>query len=141
MTHARSSLARSALVGVVATLIDLAALALLIDGLGVPAAIANVPALTLGLLVQFVGNKYFAFEDRSRAIGRQGAQFAAVEAGAFALNLLAFHALAVWLPAPPLLARVVGSAAVYFGFSYPLWRRIFQRSPDRNPARDCVVGG
>ena len=122
-------LARSALVGVVATGADLGALALLVDGLRWAPAAANLPALTLGLLVQFFGNKYFAFRDRSRAFARQGAAFALVEAFAFALNALAFHLLAVLAALPHLLARAVGSSAVYFAFSYPLWGRIFRPSP------------
>lgn len=118
------------MVGVVATLVDLLALALLIDVAGVPAAWANVPALTLGLAVQFFGNKHYAFRDRSRDLVRQGARFAVVEVGAFTLNAAAFHLLAVIAGLPFVLARALGSAAVYFGFSYPLWGRVFTH-PDR----------
>lgn len=122
---------RSAAVGVVATLVDLGALWALIGGLGVAATIANVPALTLGLVVQFVGNKWFAFQDRSRALARQGGLFVLVEAGAFALNAGAFHLLTT-AGVPWLGARAVGASAVYLGFSLPLWGRIF--TPGRQVA-------
>jgi putative flippase GtrA len=113
-------------VGALASLADLLALVVLVDGLALDPTLANVPALLLGALIQFVGNKWFAFEDRSRAYVRQGAEFAAVELGALALNALAFHALVTLVHAPYGLARILGSALVYLGFSYPLWRRIFR---------------
>lgn len=134
---------RSVAVGVVATLADLGALWALIGGLGVSPAVANVPALVLGLLVQFTGNKWFAFQDRSRALVRQGGLFLLVEAGAFALNAGAFHLLTgagvPWLP-----ARALGASGVYLGFSLPLWGRIFRLPARRNigrPAPRCASVG
>ncbi len=127
----RSPLGRSAIVGIAATLADLAMIALLVNGLGLSPAVANVPALTLGLVVQFLGNKLWAFEDRATdrtALARQGGAFLAVEVVAFALNIGLFHVLAVMLGVPALVARVVASALVYFGFSYRLWRLIFART-------------
>ena len=119
----RQTWLRSALVGVAATLADLVALAVLVDIVGLHPQAANVPALAAGVLVQFLGNKLIAFRDRSPAWLAQGAQFAVVEAGAFALNALLFAALVAALPY--LAARLVGSALVYALYSYPLWRRIF----------------
>ena len=116
--------------GGLATLLDLFALFVLVRLVGLPAAVANVPALLLGVGAQFVGNKYFAFQDPSRAILKQGAQFALVEAGALFLNAALFHVLVSFTPVPYLAARLVASAVVYFGFSYPLWRRIFRVAPE-----------
>jgi putative flippase GtrA len=124
-------LSRSAIVGVAATLADLAML-MLLDRLGVSPAWANVPALTLGIVIQFVGNKLWAFRDRNndaRALARQGGTFLAIEAVAFVLNAALFHVLAVLVGVPALLARVLVSAAVYFGFSFPLWGRVFIADP------------
>ncbi len=118
------TLGKSALVGLAATAVDLVALAVLIDGLGLAPEAANVPALVLGLCAQFLGNKLVAFDDRSRAWLGQGVRFAAVEIGALVLNAALFHVLVGALPY--LAARVVGSAAVYFLYSYPLWGRIFR---------------
>jgi putative flippase GtrA len=126
------ALRRSAIVGIAATLVDLAMLALLVHGMGVAPAWANVPALGLGLVIQFVGNKLWAFQDRATdpaLLARQGSAFLAVEVIAFTLNAALFHLLSPLIGLPPLLARVVASAAVYFGFSYRLWGRIFRPQP------------
>lgn len=132
-----SPLGRSAIVGIAATLADLAMLALLVNGIGLSPAVANIPALTLGLVVQFLGNKLWAFEDRTTdraALARQGSAFLAVEVVAFALNAGLFHVLAVMVGVPALVARVVASALVYFGFSYRLWRVIFARTAPTQPS-------
>jgi len=123
-------LLRSAGVGVVATLADLLVLVLLVDVLGWSKAAANVPALSIGLALQFLGNKYYAFEDtRSGQLVRQGTFFALIEVGAFVLNAAAFHGLAVVGGAHHLVARVLGSSVVYFAYSYPLWGVIFKTPP------------
>ena len=122
------TLLRSAGVGVAATVADLVALVLLVQLAGLPPAAANVPALLAGVAVQFLGNKLFAFRDHRNDWARQGALFAVVEAGALALNALAFHVLVTATPVPYALARVISSSAVYFGFSYPLWGKIFRRA-------------
>ena len=130
--HLPGTLRRSALIGIAATLADLAMLALLVHGLGVAPGWANVPALTLGLVIQFVGNKFWAFKDRSldpSALAVQGSAFLVVEVVAFLLNAGLFHVFAVMLGVPALVARVVASAAVYFGFSYRFWTKIFRPSP------------
>ena len=120
------TLAKSALVGVVATLVDLVALFVVVELLGLPPVVANIPALALGLAVQFFGNKHYAFEDDSRDLLRQGGQFALVEIGAFALNAIAYHLLVTLTPVGYLAARLIGSALVYFAYSFPLWGRIFR---------------
>lgn len=132
-SHARppGTLKRSAVVGVAASLADLVMLALLVHGLAVAPAWANVPALSLGLVIQFVGNKLWAFQDRTSdpaQLARQGSAFLAVEVIAFLLNAALFHLLSPLWGVPPLVARVIASAAVYFGFSYHLWARIFRPS-------------
>jgi putative flippase GtrA len=119
------TLTRSAVVGVVATLVDLVALMLLVDVLGRAPEAANIPALLLGVSVQFAGNKWFAFRDRSKDLLRQGGKFVVIEAGALVLNALAFHLLIQLTVIPYPVARLVASALVYFGYSFPLWGRIF----------------
>jgi putative flippase GtrA len=128
----RGTLKRSAIVGVAATLADLLMLALLVHGMGITPAWANVPALGLGLVIQFVGNKLWAFRDRASnpaALARQGTAFLVVEVVAFVLNAGLFHLLAVLLGVMSLISRVIASALVYFGFSYRLWGRIFRPTP------------
>jgi hypothetical protein len=137
-----ATLGRGGLVGVAATAADLAALAFLVEVAGLDPRIANIPALAAGILAQFAGSKLFTFRDRSPACYasrvdraatpprhgewlRQGALFSAVEAGALILNALLFHLLVTW-GAGYGTARIAGSALVYFGFSLPLWSRIFR---------------
>lgn len=128
------TLIRSLLVGVAATVVDVAALFLLVRVLGLHPTAANVPALLLGVTLQFLGNKLWAFQDRSRAYVRQGSLFALVEAGTFVLNALAYHVFVAWMGIDYLLARPLGTFLVYAGFSYPLWARIF-RAPERAAPR------
>jgi putative flippase GtrA len=122
------TLARSAVVGIAATVVDLLALLVLVQVVGLPPEVANVPALAFGVIAQFVGNKIFAFrcrDARPRVLAAQTGLFAAVEAGALVLNALAFHLLVASLHVPYPAARLVGSSVVYFGYSYPLWGKIF----------------
>lgn len=132
--------ARSVLVGLVATAADLGALAVMIDGAGLPATVANVPALLLGVAVQYIGNKRFAFGDRSPVSARQICAFAIVEVGTFVLNAIAFHLLVTLAAASYLVARCGGTMAVYLTFSFPLWARVFRsrRPPSRPPAAVAI---
>ncbi len=117
---------RSLGVGGIATLTDLLVLTLLVSGFGVHVRVASIPALTLGMLVQFVGNKRFAFRDRSREWVRQGVQFAGVELLGFAANAIAFDLLVTHTPMPYLVARCLGTFVVYVSVCMPLWSRIFK---------------
>lgn len=123
------TLIRSALVGLVATAADVGTLALLIRGLGFSPVGANVPALLVGVAVQYLGNKYVAFRDRSRDHVRQGSRFLLVEAGTFLLNSAGFHLLVTQTALPFTAARLIVALTVYCGFSFPLWARIFRPRP------------
>lgn len=117
--------ARSAAVGLVATALDFVVLSLLVTGLAVPARLASLPALALGVGVQFLGNKWLAFRDPSPEWLRQGVLFLAVEALGLLCNLALFDRLIAWTPLPYLLCRVLSTSLVYFGVCLPLWARIF----------------
>jgi putative flippase GtrA len=99
-------LGRSAAVGLVATISDLATLTLLVHVAG---------------LSKRVGNKYFAFEDSSKKIVKQGSLFLLIEAVAFGLNVLLFDLLVTLTPIHEILARLLGTNITYLGFSFPLW--------------------
>lgn len=118
--------ARSAAVGALATLTDLVALAVLVSGLGLSPRLASVPALVIGIAVQFVGNKWFAFGDRSREWLRQGVQFLGVEALGFTANLLLFDLALRFTPLPYLPLRLLTTSIVYFALCLPLWSLIFR---------------
>jgi putative flippase GtrA len=123
------TLVRSYLVGIPATASDLGLLWLLVGGLGLSKELANVPSLLAGVLVQFFGNKFFAFRDRSPNLLRQGVLFALIEVGTLFLNWLAYHLLVTYTDVHYLLARMIGTAGVYLAFSFPLWGLIFRPTP------------
>jgi putative flippase GtrA len=122
---------RSAGVGALATAVDLGALAILVSLFELSPRLASLPALALGIATQFVGNKLFAFGNRSRRWLRQGAQFAAVEALGLLLNLALFDLAVTHTPLPYLAARVLSTSLVYFAVCLPLWSRIFR--PELHP--------
>lgn len=117
---------RSFGVGALATVTDLVTLAVLVSGLGVAPRLASFPALTLGIVVQFFGNKLVAFEDRSERWARQGAEFLAVEALGFVLNLVLFDRVMALTRLPYLVVRLMTTSFVYFAVCLPLWSRIFK---------------
>jgi putative flippase GtrA len=128
-------LMRSSMVGVLATASDLSTLTLLLYVVHLPEKVANIPSLLPGLVIMFFGNKYFAFEDHSKQMVRQGARFLYVETWAFIINVLLFHALVSEFPfreenhwALPLVARMIGTAITYFTFSFPFWTFIFHKT-------------
>jgi putative flippase GtrA len=121
-------LLRSCLAGLAATAVDLSALLLLVEVPGLQPRMANVPALLLGACIQYFGNKYLAFGDRSPVSKRQVWLFGLVEVGALIANAWIFHVLVTLVPASYALARPLGSLVVYLGFSYPLWTRVFSRA-------------
>jgi putative flippase GtrA len=117
---------RSAGVGITATATDLGLLALLVSGLGAPVRVASVLALSFGVAVQFVGNKLFAFSDRSPRWFAQGAQFLGVEAIAFSLNLGLYDLAVTHTGLPYLPLRLATTSLVYFLVCYPLWCKVFK---------------
>lgn len=123
-------IARSVLVGGAATLVDVAVLALLVEVAHLPATTANVPALLVGALVQFLGCRYLVFEAGGGDLRRQAGGFAAVEVATLALNGLAFHALVAGLHVPYVFARPLGTFLVFIAFSYPMWQLVFGPSRD-----------
>lgn len=127
-----ATVARSAIIGILATLTDLTALALLVSGFGMSPRLASMPALALGIAVQFVGNKWFAFGDRSPAWLRQGAQFLGVETLGFVANLLLFDLALRFTHLPYLPLRLLTTNLVYFAICLPLWSLIFKNRTEES---------
>ena len=124
--HRLAVLVRSMGVGALATATDLGVMALFVSGFGVAPRFASVPALVLGISIQFLGNKLVAFDDRSNDWLRQGGEFMAVEALGFALNLLLFDRAMALTHLPYLAVRLVTTSLVYFAVCLPLWSLIFK---------------
>ena len=115
-------------VGAVATLVDLAALTILVRVFQLSPLVANVPALCTGAVVQFLGCRHLVFGAQAGDARKQAALFALTEVGTLAANALAFHLLVAALHVPFVIARPVGTFVVFVGFSYPLWHLTFARS-------------
>jgi putative flippase GtrA len=129
---------RAGAAGIFATAVDLATLAILVSVLHVSPHVANVPALVMGGLANFAGNRWFAFRARG-SIAKQALGYTLVEIVALALNGWLFeialrmfpHAThAYWA------LRLATSHIVFLLWSYPLWCFVFKSAkPARSPSR------
>jgi putative flippase GtrA len=125
-------LLRAGIAGIAATAADIATLALLVSLLHVDARLASLPALVVGGVVNFVGNRHFAFRARAGHVGKQAAGYTAVEIVALALNGLLYDTVLRLVPGARALywlVRLATSHAVFLGWSYPLWGRVFRVQP------------
>lgn len=126
---------RSALTGGAATLANLGVIAFAVGVLGVAPTVANAPALLTGAVVQFFGNRHFAFRGGRGSLLRQVALFVVTEAVTLLLNGVLYHLAVTHLPhgAPALvsavLLRAVTTNLVFVLWSYPVWKRIFAAPP------------
>lgn len=122
------TLSRSAVIGLLATTLDFATLIVLVSGFGLTPRSASLPALSLGIAAQFVGNKWLAFRDPSRAWARQAAWFLGIEALGFVCNAFCFDRLLALTPLPYVVCRVLSTSLVYFAVCLPLWSRLFSNA-------------
>ncbi len=126
--------ARSALAGGAATLVDLGVLGLLVGVVHVSAAAANLPAALAGAVVQFAGNRRFAFRSKG-PIAREALLFGAAEVVTLGLNVGLFHVVDVGAAllggqgalgaGRAMLARAATTNLVFVAWSYPAWKWVF----------------
>lgn len=133
--HARGSnlgdLLRSLLAGGAATLSDLFTLTVAVHAFHLAPRVASVPALVVGGVVNFYGNRTFAFRATSGALRRQAILYAITELIALGLNGMSFDAVMRALSPSGIgvmIARLVTQNAVFLLWSYPVWRRVFSPS-------------
>jgi putative flippase GtrA len=120
---------RAVVAGSAATLADLAVLAFLVSGLHLDPRTANVPALIAGGVVNFLGNRHFAFRAAHGSLAKQAVGYGAVELVALGLNGVLFDVAMQLLPGHPgwyAPVRLVTSHLVFLAWSYPLWRLVFR---------------
>jgi putative flippase GtrA len=127
--------ARSSLVGVLATVIDVTLLMICLRGLHFNPYLAKTIALAGGVTTQFVGNRRFAFRAQAGRLDRQLRWFVVVEIVAFVATVFVFRGLLAvfqrWtVPFADVVANLLSGSIVYFGFSYPLWKRVFALTPE-----------
>lgn len=121
-------LLRAGAAGIAATLADLGVLTLLVSVLHWNARAASIPALIAGGVVNFLGNRHFAFRAASGSLARQATLYTLVELMALAFNGILYDmALRVFPGASHIYwaVRLVTSHLVFLAWSYPLWKRVF----------------
>lgn len=120
-------LLRSALAGGAATATDLLVLFTFIQA-GCSPRVASVPALIAGGVVNFYGNRTFAFRATAGAIERQAMLFTLSELVTLALNGVLYD-LAVRTLSPStgaaMVIRLVAQNLVFLAWSFPIWRLVF----------------
>lgn len=122
-------LLRAGIAGGIATLVDLATLSFLVSVLGLHARIASVPALILGGIANFVGNRHYAFRAREGSLSKQAVLYTIVEVMALAMNGFLYDAVLHAFPQTThayWLVRLATSHVVFLCWSYPLWSRVFR---------------
>ncbi|WP_394840121.1 GtrA family protein [Pendulispora rubella] len=125
-------LARSAGAGAFATLADLGVLALLTSGVGLGPRAASIPAFTVGAIVMYFGQKYFAFGERGKVRRAQAMLFAVVQLVGLALNAALFEGVMRFIPGTRpfyLPVRLVTTNLVWLAYSFPVWHLVFRERP------------
>jgi putative flippase GtrA len=121
-------LARAGVAGGAATAVDVGVLALLVSAFHVDPRLASIPALLLGGVANFLGNRHFAFRAREGSLVRQAALYAVIELLALAMNGALYDLVLRTVPGAPhayVWVRLATSHLVFLCWSYPLWRRVF----------------
>jgi putative flippase GtrA len=124
-----SKVFRAALAGGAATAADVATLTLLVSAFGVDPHYANLPALLVGGILGFFGNRHFVFRAGAGDPKRQFAGYVIVEGIGLLLSGLLFdlalryvpHARDFYVP-----LRLVSGTVVFLAWSFPLWNRVFR---------------
>lgn len=129
-------LVRSGGAGALAAGTDLVTLTLLVRAAGVSPRVASIPALVLGAVVMFFGQKYLAFRASGKPSARELVTFALVQLGGLALTAWLFDRLLSAVPLATshfLVSRLVVTNLVWLAYSFPLWHLVFRR-PSAEPA-------
>jgi putative flippase GtrA len=139
-----AELLRAGVAGVAATGSDLATLTILVSLFHVDPHVANVPALLVGGVVNFLGNRHFAFRAREGHVGKQAVGYTAVEVVALVLNGVLYDVALRAIPGAAhlyWLVRLATSHAVFLLWSFPLWRRVFRVAPAVAPDDEGELTG
>lgn len=125
-------LVRSLVAGGAATLADLAVLAFCVGVLHLSPRAASIPALLAGGVVNFFGNRHFAFRAERGPVAAHVIGYTLVEVVALALNGFLYDLVLRSVPGAAHLywvVRLVTSHIVFLLWSYPLWRKVFRATP------------
>jgi putative flippase GtrA len=134
-------LVRSGAAGVLATVTDLGVLWGLVALAGMTPVRAGVPALVLGSIVMFLGQKYFVFGARAaKTLWRETVLYAAVQVVGIVLTSWLFKVFLGFSPRLEpyyVLVRMVVNNLVWMFYFFPLWHFVF-KSPAPVPVAQVV---
>lgn len=118
------------LAGAIGTVLDFAALILLVELVGLSIPVSTFLAASAGAAVCFLMNKHVAFRDRTPVTLQQVARFGFVAVSAAFLMACAMQIVAVDLRLPYLAAKALCAALIFLAWTYPAQRRlVFARRP------------
>jgi putative flippase GtrA len=122
-------LLRSGIAGLAATGADVGTLTILVTVAHWSPRAASVPALLAGAIVNFVGNREYAFHAHAGDARKQVLGYTAVEGIALVLNGLSYELVLRFVSGAARyfwLVRLFTSNFVFLAWSYPLWKRVFR---------------
>jgi len=105
--------------GCLATAVDVAALVVLVERLGVYVTLAAFLAALCGGVTNFLVNKFWAFRDSSRIDIRQVIAYALVSLATAIFVAAAVHLLAVIIGWPYLIAKAIAAISIFLAWGYP----------------------
>jgi putative flippase GtrA len=116
------------LAGSIAFVVDSGVLMLLSQGLGMPALVARILAISLAMIVSWLINRTITFPTSAAPSVAEFARFAAVAWSAAAINYLVFAGLVMSLPkihpvAAVAIASLVAMVGSYAGMRFGVFRR------------------
>jgi putative flippase GtrA len=112
---------RMLVVGLWASGVDVAVLALSVRWIHLDPTLSRFIALVVSGLALFFGCRSFAFRAKGGSITRQAKLFIVAELLGFPLNLLVFHLLSAYAPiVPPEFASQAANFLVFVAFAYPV---------------------
>jgi putative flippase GtrA len=127
---------RSAGAGAVASVADLVTLTALVSFAGSSPRAASVPALVVGGVVMFFGQKYWAFRSHAGRTGREAVLFGLVQIGGLVLTAILYELVMRTVPGATryyIAVRLVTTNVVWVAYSFPLWHLVFK--PSGEPQR------
>ncbi len=105
--------------GCLATAVDVAALVVLVELLGMYVTLAAFLAALCGGVTNFLVNKFWAFRDSSKIDIRQVIAYALVSLMTAIFVAAAVHLLAVVIGWPYLIAKAIAALSIFLAWGYP----------------------
>jgi putative flippase GtrA len=134
-------LVRSGGAGSLATVADMGSFWILVRFFAIDPVPARLPALLLGSVVMFLGNKYFVFQRHSaQTLARETILFTVVQAVGIALTNWVFRVLLGLSPTFEqhyILVGLVANNLTWLGYFFPLWHYVFKAQESKaEPKRE-----